>query len=316
MVGRPFPSGDPRADRRAGFAETLARQGDASGAIEVLSGALELAPGWAAGWFRLGEYLEGAGRRDDAVAAWDRALAADPADPFGAGLKRDLALGGGVRESMPPAFVEQLFDEYAPRFDHSLRDRLDYRGPEIVMARLAAAGFARAGRALDLGCGTGLMGALLRPACDWLGGCDISGGMLTEARAKGIYDRLEKRDIGALEITDERFDLIVAADVFLYLGSLERIIAWCAGALTPGGHLAFTAERGHQPVELRPSRRFAHSPDYLRGLLASAGFSRIEIEGCVLRRDRGEPVDSLSVVAAAPASRLDREGDGLAEARA
>lgn len=312
VVARPFSSGDPAADRRAAYAETLALHGDLTAAIEVLSGALDLAPGWAGGWFRLGEYHERAGDTAAAAQAWERALAADPADPFGAGLKRDLLRHVPVAESMPPAFVEALFDQYAPRFDQALRGRLHYRGPEILRDQLLRCGFTRAVRALDLGCGTGLMGVVLRPCCDWLGGIDLSAGMLAEARAKGVYDRLDKGDIGGLSVGGAHYDLIVAVDVFAYLGALERIVAWCAGSLAPGGRLAFTVEAGDEPVMLRDSRRFAHSRSYIEGLLRDAGFAGVHVEDCVVRQDRGQDIAALAVVAADPAPRRALEGEGEA----
>lgn len=312
MAVKPFGAADPAADRRASYAEALAGAGDMEAAIEVLSGALDLVPGWAAGWFRLGEYLERAGRLDAAVSAWERCVALDPGDALGAGLKRDLARKVPVAESLPPAFVELLFDQYAPRFETSLVERLAYRGPALLMDRLCEAGFGRAGRALDLGCGTGLMGEVLRPHCDWLAGNDISGEMLARARAKGVYDTLEQTDIAGLRLGGERYDLIVAADVFAYIGALERIMAWCAGSLNPGGWLAFTVEAGEGPVTLQESRRFAHSRAYIADLLAAAGFANAGIADCVVRQDRGASIASLCVVAAAPALQRDREGDGEA----
>ena len=39
------------------------------------------------------------------------------------------------------------------------------------------------------------MGERLRPFCDRLEGFDISAEMLRKARAKGVYDRLEKADL-------------------------------------------------------------------------------------------------------------------------
>lgn len=297
MAGMLFPSGDPSADRRAGYAETMAHLGDMDAAVEVLRGALEIAPDWAAGWFRLGEFHDRVGDTEAAVDAWNRAVTLDPSDPFGAGLKRDLARPVQVAETLPPAFVELLFDQYAPRFETSLVGKLDYRGPDEIMAALATSGFTRAERALDLGCGTGLMGERLRPSVDWLEGYDLSAGMLGEAQAKGIYDRLDKRDIGALEVGGAAFDLIVAADVFAYLGTLERVIGWCAGMLAPGGRLAFTVEKGEAGVVLRESRRFAHGAEYVERLLSDAGFGRVSLAECVVRMDRGAPIASLCVVA-------------------
>lgn len=310
VVARPFPSGDPAADRRVEFAETMAQDGDLDAAIEVLTGAMALVPDWAAGWYRLGEWLEQAGRRELAAVAWQKAMAADPADRLGAGLRWALAREVRTVETMPSSFVELLFDDYAPRFDTALVDRLNYRGPWLLMEALGRAGFRRAGRALDLGCGTGLMGEVLRGSVGWLEGWDISAGMLAEAKAKGVYDRLDKRDITELELGAERFDLIAAADVFMYVGALERVVAWCAGSLAPGGRLAFTVERGTQPVELRETRRFAHSPDYIRALMADAGFGAVSLSDCVVRQDRGTDVAALCVVAEAQMAARDLEGDG------
>lgn len=315
MSGALFSSGDPAVDRRADFAETLASAGDWPGAIEVLSGALDLAPRWAAGWYRLGELHEMAGQIEGAVRAFDVALALNPADPFGAGLKRALILGAPVTESMPPAFIELLFDQYAPRFDRALVQGLGYRGPGLLLEALKADGFAYAACALDLGCGTGLMGEVLRPFCARLEGMDLSAGMLAKARAKGVYDQLDKADIAALTLDGPRYDLIVAADVFIYLGALERVISWCAGSLRPGGRLAFTVELCDAgDIELRDSRRFAHSRAYVAGLLDRAGFTGVTQRDCVLRADRGADIASLIVTAAAPGGALERTRDGEGEA--
>ena len=298
------------------YADTLALEGDLDAAIEVMTGALELDPHWAAGWFRLGEMLEQAGQADTAANAFDTAVAHDPADPLGAGLKRDLLRATPVQESMPAAFVETLFNQYAPDFDRSLVGKLNYRGPQMVLQGLHGEGFRHAASALDLGCGTGLMGELLRPHCDLLAGYDISAGMLGQAQAKRIYDVLEKHDIAQLALGGQRHDLIVAADVFIYLGALERIISWCAASLAPGGYLAFTVEEGSSPVELRESRRFAHSQVYIAGLLRDAGFAAVTIQPGVIRQDRGEDVASLCVVASGLATQRSSEEDGEAHALA
>lgn len=312
MQGTRFPSGDPAADRRAGFAETMLHLGDLAAAIEAMKSALDLAPDWAAGWFRLGEWYEAAGLEAEAVSAWDRAILADPADPLGAVLKRDLLRGTQVADTLPPAFVELLFDQYAPRFDTALQDRLGYRGPQIIADALRAAGATAVTHAMDLGCGTGLTGEVLRPLAQTMHGVDISAGMLAEAEAKGLYDRLIKGDIAALPLADLPYDLIVATDVFNYLGALDGVMTWIAGSLAPGGLLAFTVEKGTQGYTLQEARRFAHSPGYVRDLLTQAGLTQITLTDCVLRHDRGTDVMGLTVTARATATQHTREGeDGL-----
>jgi len=299
-------SGDLIVDRRFDFAEGLAAQGDLAAATALLAEALARTPGWAAGWFRLGEWHEAAGDPAAAVAAWEQALAADPADRLGAGLKRDLVRRVPVVEAMPAAFVEALFDQYAPTFDTALVEKLAYCAPQRLRQALDGRRF---GRAMDLGCGTGLAGEAFRDAVDWLAGCDLSAAMLAQAQAKGIYDRLDKADLAGLEI-GERFDLILAADVFVYLGALERIVAWAAGSLTPGGVLAFTVEAGEAPLALQDSRRFAHSRGYLEDVLGAAGFTRLALTEAPIRKDRGAAIRGFVVVAAGLARQADRQGDG------
>lgn len=309
-----FSSGDLHVDRRLGFAEGMEQAGDLPAAIEVLEDAMTLVPGWAAGWFRLAEWYERAGRMDAARTAWDRAAAADPDDTLGASLKRDLARAVPLAEAMPPRFVETLFDQYAETFDSALVDKLGYRAPWLLRDVLDGRRF---GRVMDLGCGTGLAGEAFRPAADWLEGCDLSAGMLAQAQAKGVYDHLFKADLAALDLAAQPYDLIIAADVFVYVGALERIAAWCAGSLAPGGVLAFTVETAGEdtPVVLRESRRFAHSPTYLRDLLTTAGFAEVSLSPVALRQDRGEMIEGFVVIAGGlPVGRRQGDGEGMVAA--
>ncbi len=93
------------------------------------------------------------------------ACAADPDDRHGAGV-RLMRLGAVPREAMPQAYVRSLFDQYAPRFDAELTERLHYRAPALLLeavlaVRAAASKPAFFKRAIDLGCGTGLGAAAL-----------------------------------------------------------------------------------------------------------------------------------------------------------
>jgi predicted TPR repeat methyltransferase len=308
-----FSSGDLIADRRADYAQALATADDIPAAIDLMQQALELVPGWAAGWFRLAEWQEASGDAAAARASWRRVLEIDPADRLGAGLRLDLARAVPVAEAMPAAFVETLFDQYAARFEASLVDQLGYQGPAQIVEALLLAGRSRFDRVLDLGCGTGLMGQAIRPHAGWLEGYDISARMLAQARAKGVYDLLDKRDLSRLELGGARFDLILAADVFIYVGALEQIVGWAAASLSPGGVLAFTLEElpeGEGDLRLRPSRRYAHAEGYVARLLDQAGFAAPRFSRATLRMDAGQPVAGLSVLAVRAATPLRRETDG------
>ena len=295
-------SGDLNADRRADYAEMLHADGDHAAAVELLLGALELTPQWAMGWFRLGEMQQAAGAPDLAAQAWTMSLQLDPTDRQGAALNLQLIGKAPRADALPSAFVETLFDHYAVSFDESLVDRLGYRLPELLDQAIRAARPGRFPLALDLGCGTGLMGQRLRPIAHRLEGYDISARMLQQARAKGVYDVLGKADLRDFSYAGPKADLVTVADVFIYVGALDSVVKTIAGLLARDGLFAFSVESltGTGDLVLQPSRRFAHSQRYVRDVLAASEFSILSLETTVIRQDRWEPVDGLVVVAGKP----------------
>src|SRR4051794_29410155 len=142
-------SGDAIADRRFAHAMAYREAGDISAAAELVEQALELAPRWAEGWLTLGELRE-ALSHDRAAEAYRHALSFDPADRAGAGVR--LARLGAVpaEGAMSPAHVAALFDDYAPRFEASLVERLGYRAPGLLREAVQELGGRRFSRMIDL----------------------------------------------------------------------------------------------------------------------------------------------------------------------
>lgn len=298
-----YSSGDLVADRRASYAAALAAERAFAEAADLMVQALEMVPQWVAGWNLLGGYREAAGDVAGAVAAWTQLLQLDAKGLFGAALKL-AAHGAGGSSEAAPAYVEALFDDYAPRFEDALVARLGYRTPEAleqaIRTAMAARSIGRFGRALDLGCGTGLMGERLRALVDRLEGIDLSANMLGEARRKGIYDRLEKADLKAVLDTEQASaDLIVAADVLNYVGTLEAPLASASRALRRGGIIAFSLEThsGSEPVRLGTSLRFQHAVEPTLRMCRAVGFEVVNAEPLVIRMERGAPVDGVIVLA-------------------
>ena len=159
-----YSSGDLAVDRRAAFAEAMAAERDLAAAAEVMAGAVESAPHWAAGWLLLGDYRNEAGDSDGALAAYRQVEALDRDGVFGAALKLAVHGGGTLPGGTDRNYVEALFDEYAPRFETELVRDLGYALPPLLGRMIAdAVGGRRVARAVDLWCGTGLMGLQLRP---------------------------------------------------------------------------------------------------------------------------------------------------------
>ena len=99
--------------------------------------------------------------------------------------------------------------------------------------------------------------------------------MLERARALGIYDTLDHAElVEHLQRTKSRHDLVIAADVFIYIGALDDVFAAVGRVLLPGGRFAFCVESTDDAAgfALQPSLRYAHAAPYLRDQAAKAGF--------------------------------------------
>ena len=220
----------------------------------------------------LGRLLQAQERNPEASAIYARALQL--------GLEPDLfghlqaAVSGATSERAPQAYVRETFDAFAGDFDRHLVDDLEYRVPWQLAALLRA----RLGEArldvLDLGCGTGQAGDALGSLARSLVGVDLSSQMLEVARRKGRYSRLHEADISDWLATEKArsFDLVVAADVFIYLGDLEPVFAGVTRCLRSGGLVAFSVEScAGENYRLLTSGRYAQSARYLQRLAARHG---------------------------------------------
>ena len=278
----------------------LARPADS---IDAYRRATQLKPDFAEAWIGMGESLYKSGRDADAVAALDRALALDP-DNRPLAFQR-AAIAGDAVEQPPPEFVANVFDGFAGAFDRKLVDGLGYQAPAEAARVLSPWLETRGGlRVVDLGCGTGLSGAIVRGKAACLVGVDLSAGMLAKAGERGIYDRLEQADIVSFlaGCAPASFDLALALDVFIYVGNVAPGFAVLAPAMAPSGRFVFTMERldatGDVPPRLHREGRYAHARGYVERVAAEAGLRIAEVEPIVIRTEAGEPVQGdLYVVA-------------------
>jgi predicted TPR repeat methyltransferase len=262
-------------------------------ALASIERVLALQPDAGPAWSRRGGLLKDLGRTAEAVPALKRAV------ELGADVEMNRYLlasleGGAAPPAAPGDYVAALFDSYAETFDEQLTGKLGYRTPQLLVQGL---GGRRFDSALDLGCGTGLCGKLLRPWVGALHGVDLSAGMLEQARRLGVYDRLDHGDVVRhLAATPEhQHDLVIAADVFVYLGDLSAVFAATRRVLRAGGVFAFSVEAAADDVdfELRPSSRYAQSERYVRRLVAEHGFEVQSMRRETLRLDQRVPIVGL-----------------------
>ncbi len=302
-------SGHAVADRRADYARMLSEGGDHLAAAELMEQALELAPKWVAGWLLLGDYCVKAGHCAQAITAYRQVQALDPDDMFAASLKLAV-LGADAMPQQPPSrYVAALFDDYAPRFETSLVQKLDYRVPQKLRLMLTAllGPNMHFRHAVDLGCGTGLMGVELKPFVDYLEGYDLSRGMLLKATEKRLYDHLAQADL-SLSAEDcglfeggagkGRADLVVAADVLIYLGALSGVFSLVATLATDNACFLFSIEThvGQEGFSLAESLRYQHGEAYVLEEINRAGFVVLTSQPTTIRMDGGKPVPGLLFV--------------------
>jgi predicted TPR repeat methyltransferase len=299
-------SGDLLADRRYAWGQGALAERDFAAAADLFRQTIEIAPDWAPAHLALGDALAGQGDSGEAAAAWGQAARLDPSGVLGADLKIAALGAGQAPPAAPRDYVRALFDEYAPRFDAHLRGALAYRGPELLRAAIERA-CAEAGRAfafdvcLDLGCGSGLMAEELRERVGALHGCDLSPRMIEIAHATGAYARLHAADIHDYlsEQGERSADLVVAADVFVYMGDLAAVFAQCARVTAPGGLFAFSVQRGEgADWSVGADLRYAHTSDYVERLAAAHGFRVMVLEAASTRKDAGRDVPGLVAVLA------------------
>lgn len=293
---------NPKALRNQGNAlRKLNRLPEALASIERV---LELQPGSIEATIDRGELLASLGRREEAIECFHTAMRGGKDLQT---LRYVLASLGAAEapEQAPPDYIKGLYDQYASSFDHHLVGVLGYRTPrQLLEALQPLLPAATALHIVDLGCGTGLFGALLKPLAQRLVGVDISDGMLERARATGHYDELARAELVAwLDASTARFHLVAACDVLIYLGGLDALFRAVRRVLQPGGVFAFSVEAGEgDRFELRATRRYAHSRTYLQRLAAEHGFRVAVLEDSVLRHDADQPVQGLLVVLCSPAA--------------
>ena len=252
--------------------------------------------------YNRGLALEKAGDLDGAAEAYQQVLALDPDDRGGASVRLAAIGKAAAPATAPPAYVATLFDQNAAHFDEMLVEQLGYSVPMLVRERIADLGLGPWRRMLDLGCGTGLTGASMMDLAEEITGVDLSEAMLDEANEHGCYDALyvAEATVFLAEIEEEPWDLVTATDVLPYIGALEPFFIGLDRSLAPDGVLVFSSETlpgSETPWKVGAKHRYAHSLNYLRGLINKHAMAPLETLPITVRYDEGTPVPGHLVIA-------------------
>ncbi len=274
-------------------------------AVEVCRIARDLDPDLADTHLALGLALELAGEDVEAIQCFQEAVRRNPQS---ADWQFHFAafIGMEAPSIAPRDYVASLFDTYAAQFDKHLRGSLRYQTPEHILKAVLAAAPDQMFDILDLGCGTGLCGELFRPFASRIVGVDLSSEMIRAANNRSCYDALEVNDIVSfLKNQTAMSDLILAADVFVYVGDLSETFHLSSAALRANGLFAFSVEAAdaipNAPTSsvgyhLNRSRRYSHSLAYIRQLATEHEFFEHSVTLKSLRTQGGQDVQGWIVV--------------------
>ena len=257
-----------------------------------------------------GHAMASLGRHTEATEAYQEALKLRPDDP---NVRHLVAAAGWLpgAKRAPAAFLTSVFDDLADRFESHLIS-LGYRIPGAI--RTVLEGHPDIGQGhpvgpvLDLGCGTGLMALLISDLpFGSITGVDIAPRMLEHARVKQLYAALHEADVlDFLAQTGTRWKLVLAADVVVYFGALEDLLAAVHARLEPGGWFVFSVEEllpdhdgavpGNGDWVLLRQGRYAHAKAYVHEAAFKAGFRVNALLHEAVRTEAGAPVPGLLAV--------------------
>jgi predicted TPR repeat methyltransferase len=282
------------------------RTGNFPQALDCFTKAATFSPEFAEAWFNLGRIQARLGDQAASIESFKRAHDAEPHDEKYAFTYKHASAADSSAQ-MPESYVRNLFDEYAHTFDKSLVEGLGYQTPQLVVnliqswldSHKATSPASPTVRALDLGCGTGLIGPLVSPYCQSLVGIDLSPKMLEKAEGRG-YTALHAADITAFLTTlpPQSNELIIATDVFNYFSDLAHVFAEARRVLARDGIFAFTVEALNDESETKPFRlgvgsRFQHKATYIEAAAHAAGFHVQTSTRAALRKESQQEVEGI-----------------------
>ena len=251
------------------------------------------------------------GRQERALQQMELHLERNPDDPVA--LHQIAAIKGEEVDRASDGYVKSHFDSFSDTFDEVLA-RLDYRGPELVAGvvdRLME-GREPISDVVDIGCGTGLAGPLIRRHCGVLTGMDLSEGMLRKAAelknddGSRVYDHLVEAELVTFlnEVPRACFGLATCVDTLCYFGPLEEMMRELQPALRPGGIMVATVERCDDEdgpgYAIDQSGRYSHSKSYLEKTATDAGLNFVSAEEVILRKELGKDVNGYVFVVERP----------------
>jgi predicted TPR repeat methyltransferase len=286
-------TGNASAANYSNLGSVLRKVGRFDEAISAFNKAHSIDPNFVAVHFNLGNLYRGTGKIKDAIAWYKAGLKLEPDNIKGATIFRIMT--DENPGSPPDEYIALINNENALFFEQMMKNS-DSQIPQLVRAAADQMIMEHESNlvppisnVLDLGCGTGRSGVEFRNISNILEGVDLSSGMMTKAREKGVYDTLFLDNfIHFMAQKKDAYDLVLAVDSLIYTGPLEAIFDSVDSVLRKRGAFTFTVEyldTGDFAVQQQTSRH-AHGEGYIRNLAVERGFNVLLCQP--INRMRGE----------------------------
>lgn len=230
--------------------------------------------------------------RKQAIKLYEEVLVIEPNQAIADYMLKALK-GAEQPVAAPEQYVENLFDNYAGYYEKHMGEVLRYTVPE-KMEELLKPYLNNEMDILDLGCGSGLAAEKFKAYAKSIIGIDLSNKMLKAAAKKTIYANLIHADLApGIQRLVHSVDLIIAADVFVYLGSLREIFHLVHSKLSTKGLFCFSTELGEEGYQLQVTARYTHSIAYIEELAEISGFEVIAKNTIIPRYQDDKPIQGM-----------------------
>ena len=262
-------------------------QGKLDVALKSYSAAIAANPNYIEAYNNLGTVYHLQDKLEQAKETYRKALLINP--DYGNAKHMLSSLIGDTTIAPPREYIENLFDFYAKRFESSLVSELEYKIPKLIRDILIDPDQSVSlGSVLDLGCGTGLLGAEIGEYCSKLEGIDLSINMLEIASQKNIYDKLCQFDITEyLSSMLLEFDYYIALDVFIYIGDISEIFRLIKSRTNNSGRFVFSTEHTElDGYHILKSGRYSHSKSYIERLCKEYHYNISHFSTVNLRKEK------------------------------
>ena len=135
-----------------------------------------------------------------------------------------------------------VYDDWAANYDQDLMEEWGYSAPERVAHFLKQYLRGAAGKVVDAGCGTGLVGQCLHDSgFAHIDGIDCSHAMLEQASGKQVYETLHCLDMNKpLPLTNAAYDGVTCVGTFTSAHVQPEALRELVRITRPGGVLSFT----------------------------------------------------------------------------